>query len=257
MESMIDTNEQLQAALNQHQRAVLNARKHLGLGERSNTHTPSNDAMYEGGPPGRPPTLQNPAATASSSRSNLNSTPPPTSQKRLPSPPSGKGKGPAGWEPSPPAGASRSTNGAPPGPPPSHGYGHDRHSEENDDPFRDPTPEPPRGGQSGSGWRPSGADSSNQPPRLAVDSFHPGFGTTGPTQSYLGRQDSAMDGLHMHGGSGAAAEVVSPVSEGTNTLPSSGLGSQSTESARRYDVDDDDDDRYDATPKKDGHVFKY
>ncbi|KAG6000289.1 hypothetical protein E4U21_005622 [Claviceps maximensis] len=34
MESLIDTNEQLQTALNQHQRAVLNARKQLGLGTR-------------------------------------------------------------------------------------------------------------------------------------------------------------------------------------------------------------------------------
>lgn len=34
MESLIDTNEQLQTALNQHQRAVLSARKTLGLGER-------------------------------------------------------------------------------------------------------------------------------------------------------------------------------------------------------------------------------
>jgi hypothetical protein len=88
-----------------------------------------------------------------------------------------------------------------------------------------------------------------------VDSFHPGFGN-GPTQSYLGRQDSAMDNLHMHGASGAAADVVSPVSEGTNTLPSGGLGSQS-EQARRYDVDGEDDDRYEATPKKDRHVFRY
>jgi len=34
MESLIDTNEQLQTSLNQHQRAVLSARKALGLGER-------------------------------------------------------------------------------------------------------------------------------------------------------------------------------------------------------------------------------
>jgi hypothetical protein len=33
METLIDTNEQLQTALNQHQRARLNARKQLGLGE--------------------------------------------------------------------------------------------------------------------------------------------------------------------------------------------------------------------------------
>ncbi|CEJ91429.1 hypothetical protein VHEMI07140 [[Torrubiella] hemipterigena] len=34
MESLIDTNEQLQTALNQHQRSVLSARKNLGLNER-------------------------------------------------------------------------------------------------------------------------------------------------------------------------------------------------------------------------------
>lgn len=37
MESLIDTNEQLQTALNQHQRAVLSARKAMGLGERQDT----------------------------------------------------------------------------------------------------------------------------------------------------------------------------------------------------------------------------
>jgi hypothetical protein len=258
MESMIDTNEQLQTALNQHQRAVLNARKHLGLGERSNSHTPANDAMFVAPPSGPPSTWQNPSAASSSSRSNLNFTPPPTTQQRMPSPPSGKGKGPAGWEPSPPgAGPSRSTNGTPPGPPPSHGYGTSSYGEDNEDPFRDPTPEPPRGAQSGSG-------SSNQPPRLAIDSFHPGFGSGGSTQSYLGRQDSAMDKVQMHGASGAAPEVVSPVSEGTNTLGSTNApgpgGRESlnqTQPGGRYEVDDEDDDRYDATPKKDGKVFRY
>ncbi|GAO17606.1 hypothetical protein UVI_02050890 [Ustilaginoidea virens] len=39
MESLIDTNEQLQTALNQHKRAVLNARKQLGLGA-----SPADDA---------------------------------------------------------------------------------------------------------------------------------------------------------------------------------------------------------------------
>ncbi|KAI5463998.1 hypothetical protein BGZ63DRAFT_421084 [Mariannaea sp. PMI_226] len=40
MEHLIDTNELLQTALNQHKRAVLNSRKHLGLGQRSDTATP-------------------------------------------------------------------------------------------------------------------------------------------------------------------------------------------------------------------------
>lgn len=114
----------------------------------------------------------------------------------MPSPPSGKGKGPANWEPSPPAaGPSRSTaNGTSSGAAPSLGYTTSRYSEESADPFRDPAPDPPRGGQGGSG-------SSNTPPRLAADPYHPGFGAGGTTQSYLNRQDSAMDKLEMHGAS--------------------------------------------------------
>jgi hypothetical protein len=42
MESLIDTNEQLQTALNQHQRAVLNARKQLGVASPSPQVAPSN-----------------------------------------------------------------------------------------------------------------------------------------------------------------------------------------------------------------------
>lgn len=41
MEALIDTNEQLQTALNQHQRSVLSARKQLGLGVRSEDTTPA------------------------------------------------------------------------------------------------------------------------------------------------------------------------------------------------------------------------
>ncbi|OAA75062.1 VHS/GAT domain-containing protein [Akanthomyces lecanii RCEF 1005] len=41
MEALIDTNEQLQTALNQHQRSVLSARKQLGLGVRSEETTPA------------------------------------------------------------------------------------------------------------------------------------------------------------------------------------------------------------------------
>jgi hypothetical protein len=252
MESLIDTNEQLQTALNQHGRAVLNARKQLGINERSNTHTPQ-DAVYEGGPP--PSTWQNPAAAAASSstRANHNSTPPPTIPKPLPSPPSGKGKSAAVWEPSPPTAgpSSRSANGARPDPPRKDSYG--SADDEDRDPFRDPTPEPPRG--SGGGWRPSGtntAAAADQPPRLAIDSFHPGFGAT-TTSSYVGRQDSAVEKTQMHGGaSGAGAgEVVSPVSGGTGTMSSSGFAP----GARRDEEEEED--RYGATPKKDGHVFRY
>ncbi|CAH0044654.1 unnamed protein product [Clonostachys solani] len=54
MESLIDTNEQLQTALNQHRRAVLNARKQLGLNER----TPDEAAPLSGPRNGQDRVLQ-------------------------------------------------------------------------------------------------------------------------------------------------------------------------------------------------------
>lgn len=54
MESLIDTNEQLQTALNQHQRAMLSSRKALGVGERQEPeasgalqNVPSQDRVLE------------------------------------------------------------------------------------------------------------------------------------------------------------------------------------------------------------------
>lgn len=50
MESLIDTNEQLQTALNQHQRAVLNAKKQFGVGTETPAATPptnGNDRVLE------------------------------------------------------------------------------------------------------------------------------------------------------------------------------------------------------------------
>jgi hypothetical protein len=240
MESLIDTNEQLQQSLNQHQRAMLYARKQLGErnGNQSQSptgHTP--DALYEGGPPS---TRQQPvSAVSSSSRSQtpLPAIPPP----QMPSPPSGKGKGPAhDWSAPSASTAAPSRNGTV-----SDRYGEN----ENEDPFRDPEPE--RSDYGGGGGSARGGAPSDQPPRLAVDSFHPGFGTT---PSYLGRQDSAMDKVQMHGAAG---------------LPDGGGASAYTSAPKRappgrYDEleahlseDDDDDDRYNATPRKEGQVFRY
>lgn len=47
MESLIDTNEQLQTALNQHSRAMLNARKQLGLGESAPAATNGQNRILE------------------------------------------------------------------------------------------------------------------------------------------------------------------------------------------------------------------
>lgn len=132
MESLIDTNEQLQQSLNQHQRAMLYARKQLGEHNGNQSQSPTGgtpDVLYEGGPPS---TMQQPvSAVSSSSRSQtpLPAIPPP----QMPSPPSGKGKGPArDWSAPSASTAGPSRNGTV-----SDRYGED----ENEDPFRDPEPE--------------------------------------------------------------------------------------------------------------------
>ncbi|KPM39281.1 hypothetical protein AK830_g7287 [Neonectria ditissima] len=48
MENLIDTNELLQTALNQHKRSVLNSRKHLGLGQRTDSGTPISISQSNG-----------------------------------------------------------------------------------------------------------------------------------------------------------------------------------------------------------------
>jgi hypothetical protein len=61
METLIETNEQLNKAMNQHQRAILSARKAMGLGDGTPTGTPP--GRTESGfapPPGPPPTLSHP-----------------------------------------------------------------------------------------------------------------------------------------------------------------------------------------------------
>ncbi|KAK1758360.1 hypothetical protein QBC47DRAFT_138387 [Echria macrotheca] len=148
MESLIDTNEQLQQALNHHQRAVLQAKKRLGLGERSSTSTPSvgqNEQGQQVASQWQPPSDQNEAVRGAI---------PPLPVRK----PSGKGKGTASYaEPGP----SRSNSGTP------------RHDDEAD-PFRDPVPE-------SSSRQPGRA--SNELPRLPFEPFHPGFSPTTPSSS--------------------------------------------------------------------------
>ncbi|KAK5656514.1 hypothetical protein OQA88_4491 [Cercophora sp. LCS_1] len=143
MESLIDTNEQLQNALNQHQRAVLQAKKQLGLGERSSTSSPAVGQPDHGGPWQASPT--------SDSESNRGVPPPLPSRKALGS---GKGKATEPWE-GPTAGPSRSNNGTP-------------HNDDAD-PFRDPVPESSSSRQ---------ADNGRELPRLPYEPFHPGFSPT-------------------------------------------------------------------------------
>ncbi|KAK5999005.1 hypothetical protein PT974_01391 [Cladobotryum mycophilum] len=93
MESLIDTNEQLQTALSQHQRAVLNARKHLGLNERSQNPSPAPHESMNGFHGNHE--WQNPNS-ASSSSGPPHSRPPPAG----PSDP-GRGRAPPSDPPSP------------------------------------------------------------------------------------------------------------------------------------------------------------
>lgn len=76
METLIETNEQLSKAMNQHQRAVLHARKVMGLGNGENTTPPSRTSSGFTPPPGPPPN-QISKPTASSSKRPAPPIPPP------------------------------------------------------------------------------------------------------------------------------------------------------------------------------------
>ena len=176
MESLIDTNEQLQASMSLHQRAMLNARKQAGEsmpehpspvtqsdrnGSISRNYDPvSDDDDMMRPPPGPPPNKANGKGKQTDYLA------------------SGSGSG---------AGPSRS---------------HTPRAEE--DPFKDPEPE---AGGSGSGSRPGKGkgryDSDEEPDqqRHFNEPFHPGFGTT---PSYVNRQESAVGKEAMHGAVPAA-----------------------------------------------------
>ncbi|KAJ4259599.1 hypothetical protein NW762_007529 [Fusarium torreyae] len=206
MENLIDTNEQLQTALNQHKRAVLSARKQLGLNERSDSQSPSVTPQLQ------PESQLEPNGTnhylnnqASSSASGYNDGPSRNTTV------SSKGKETRTYSP-------------PPGPPPRAGEGSSsrpHHDEPAENPFADPHP----GGSSVQA--PSNtATQYSEHERLAFEPFHPGFR---PTESYLGRQDSAVGKVHMHG-AGASTPSAQPPTQ------------------QRLDEVSDDDDIYDAPP---------
>ncbi|KAK1500793.1 GAT domain-containing protein [Colletotrichum tamarilloi] len=212
MEHLIDTNEQLQSALNQHQRAVLGARKQLGIDPRSDNASPVSPQTAESQQASR--TQEWAQAQAQSSSSS--STPP------LPTRPSeGSGKGKAS-----------ETFAPPPGPPPKAQpqYGAE-------DPFRDPQPEIHYSSSSRPGGSGGAVELPGEEPRLAHEPFHPGFN---PTPSYLGRQDSALGKITMHG-----------ADEATTPGPLSGNPIQTVDLRNRQETlhEDSDDDLYESTPK--------
>lgn len=206
MENLIDTNEQLQQALNQHQRAVLSARKTLGIGDRSQNPSPTPPPEVNGS---SRPSMQDDYSSGSASLA------PPLSGQRPAQNGKGKGKETAGFDdyvPPPP--------GPPPGRPPVPGPSRSANITPNppevpDDPFRDPELKYGRVGASGK------APARDDEPRFAHEPFHPGFSNK-PTQSYLGRQDSAFDKVQMHGAGSASHDDDKEV-----VIPNQGAGAAS------------------------------
>jgi hypothetical protein len=211
MENLIDTNEQLQTALNQHKRAVLSARKQLGLNEHTDSQSPSVTPQLQ---PQQQPESQLQAngtstdhyfGNASSSSSGHNN---------------GKGK-------------ETQSFSAPSGPPPKAGEGSTSrpYDEPAENPFADPQP--------GGSAQTTAAYQYSEEQRLAAEPFHPGFR---PTESYLGRQDSAIGKVHMHG-AGASTPSAQPPAH------------------QRLDEVSDDDDIYDAPsgppPKSKEPMYRY
>ncbi|KAF4969751.1 hypothetical protein FSARC_3094 [Fusarium sarcochroum] len=219
MENLIDTNEQLQTALNQHKRAVLSARKQLGLNERSDSQSPSVTPQLQPEPQLEPNGTNHYLINqATSSASGYNEGPSRNTTV------SSKGKETHSYSP-------------PPGPPPRAGEGSSSrplHDESAENPFADPQ----TGGSSA--HAPSNtANPYSEHERLAFEPFHPGFR---PTESYLGRQDSAVGKVHMHG-AGASTPSAQPPAQ------------------QRLDEVSDDDDIYDAPsgppPKSKEPIYRY
>lgn len=192
METLIDVNEELQQALNNQKRAVLSARKELGIGDRSQNPSPSPQPETNGSS-GQRTSAPGGAYTGAGGAFPSSA---PTIPRKPPPPPVVKGKG--RQEPSRPEHIS-----PPPGPPPGRAalgpVSPLSVDEDEYDPFRDPEPAAPSA--TNRGKAPAGPPALEQL-TLESEPFHPGFSQ--PTQSYLGRQDSAMNKIQMHGaGSGS------------------------------------------------------
>lgn len=190
MESLIDVNEELQQALNHQKRAMLSARKEHGIDGRSQDTSPQ---PSETNGFNRPPPPTGPSGAyggaASGPIASFGGAPPIPRQRD-----DGKGKGKVRQEP------SMEYISPPSGPPPGR-LGSDivsPISADGDDevnPFRDP--EPVGGSSAARGKATAGGAPALEQPSLDYEPFHPGFGQ--PSQSYLGRQDSALNKVQMHG----------------------------------------------------------
>ncbi len=192
MLTLIETNEQLALSMTKHQRAVLQARKLLGIGYEGNgssSNISPNGTGISGvvPPPGPPPSSNRPAPQQA---------------------------GPA------PAQSPQSTSGVSPD------------SEKAEDPFKDPVVNP-IAAQFSQNTRQSPVE--QQEPRLAAEPYHPGFN---PTQSYMGRQDSAVGSTAMH----AAIPGTPEVERGIPEQPAELAG---------------DEDSYGVSPARKAPIYRY
>lgn len=162
METLIETNEELSKAMSQHQRAVLNARKVMGLGNGETGNTPPAMTSARAEPGFQPPPGPPPARTESGFAAPPG--PPPTLSKPLP------------------------RKGVPQIPPP--GDYAPTGSDDDENPFSDPsdtkTPPFPKDRE------PIATGQFND--RLGVEPYHPGFK---PTENYVGGQNSAVGAVKM------------------------------------------------------------
>ncbi|KAK4161446.1 hypothetical protein QBC43DRAFT_291921 [Cladorrhinum sp. PSN259] len=213
MESLIDTNEQLQQALNHHHRAVLQSKKHLGLGQggendRSSTSLPS--------------------AGARVAQQQQSHSPVSFSEYRPDVPPKTRGSGQGGngfgggmgigmgsgsgsGSGSEGKGKKAAATAAATGPSsstldpyqaaavagPSGSRRHSDASSGNLDPFRDPAPEPASSSR-------AGASAGDVAPRLSYEPYHPGF---------MGASGAADGGSSKPRKTEAVPEPVTPVSD--------------------------------------------
>jgi hypothetical protein len=190
MLTLIDTNEQLSMAMSKHQRAVVNARKVMGIGNDpgvgpGNQQQPPLPSPGNIPPPKGPPPQQ---VDASSSQSQSKSTrkglggflgrkkdKKSTSEEETAQVPS---IAPPKKNAAVSAGSVAAT--IPPSP---------LSTEHPEDPFRDPNVDPPQGPP------PGDRGPEDEFSGLGMEPYHPGFN---PTQSYMGRQDSSLNNATMH-----------------------------------------------------------
>lgn len=235
MESLIDVNEELQQALNNQKRAMLSARKELGMDSRSQNPSPQPQSETNG-------SYLPPIPVASGAFAGAPAIP----RREV-----GKGKGkqsasePVGYVAPPP--------GPPPGPPRGRDIVSPLSAEDADEEDRNPFLDPqPAGGLS---EKARGKSPVSKVPVSPVEqsSFnhgnsHPGFNQ--PTQSYLGRQDSAMDHVQMHGAGGGDVDghYSGAANQSAYKAGGSGAGGASSAVPRRnryeYGNDDETEDTY-------------